>query len=127
MKLNIEVIDAKTLKDVENNLEYKESEVSILDSFSKPKKIEITDDIRRISNKSFISDSGNEVIFSLYENGQTALFIKEKGTNRHYNNANLKIENGKTYIIADGLTDKYIYSSINVIINENTNTEYKLR
>ena len=46
-------------------------------------KIKITEDIKNISNKSFISDSGVQIVFAVTENGQANLFIKENGKETH--------------------------------------------
>ncbi|WP_338817242.1 hypothetical protein WFJ11_06465 [Parvimonas micra] len=65
-------------------------------------------------------------MFAVTENGQANLFIKENGKETHYSNANLKQENGKTYITANDLKNKFVYSSISKIIDEDTKVEYKL-
>lgn len=127
LELDLEIINDKTIKDTKSNVEYKESKKgefpNNLDSVNK---IKITEDIKNISNKSFISDSGVQIVFAVTENGQANLFIKENGKETHYSNANLKQENGKTYITANGLKNKFVYSSISKIIDEDTKVEYKL-
>lgn len=127
LDLHLEILNDKTIKDVENNIEYKEyKQGEIPNNLDSTNKVEITKDIKNIANKSFTSDLGVQIIFALTENGETNLFIKENGKETHYSNANLKQENGKTYITANGLKNKFIYSSINKIIDEDTKIEYKL-
>ena len=127
LDLDLEIINDKTIKDTKNNVEYKESKRGEFpDNLDSVNKIKITEDIKNISNKSFISDSGVQIVFAVTENGQANLFIKENGKETHYSNANLKQENGKTYITANGLKNKFVYSSISKIIDEDTKVEYKL-
>ena len=127
LELDLEIINDKTIKDTKNNVEYKESKKGEFpDNLDSVNKIKITEDIKNISNKSFISDSGVQIVFAVTENGQANLFIKENGKETHYSNANLKQENGKTYITANGLKNKFVYSSISKIIDEDTKVEYKL-
>lgn len=127
LDIDLEIINGKTIKDTKNNLEYKESKKGEFpDNLDSVNKIKITEDIKNISNKSFISDSGVQIVFAVTENGQANLFIKENGKETHYSNANLKQENGKTYITANGLKNKFVYSSISKIIDEDTKVEYKL-
>ncbi|MBF1299604.1 MAG: hypothetical protein HXM97_01065 [Parvimonas sp.] len=127
LDLDLEIINDKTIKDTKNNVEYKESKQGEFpDNLDSINKIKITEDIKNISNKSFISDSGVQIVFAVTENGQANLFIKENGKETHYSNANLKQENGKTYITANGLKNKFVYSSISKIIDEDTKVEYKL-
>lgn len=104
LALDLEIINDKTIKDTKSNVEYKESKQGEFpDNLDSVNKIKITEDIKNISNKSFISDSGVQIVFAVTENGQANLFIKENGKETHYSNANLKQENGKTYITANGL------------------------
>lgn len=127
LDLDLEIINDKTIKDTKSNVEYKESKKGEFpDNLDSVNKIKITEDIKNISNKSFISDSGVQIVFAVTENGQANLFIKENGKETHYSNANLKQENGKTYITANGLKNKFVYSSISKIIDEDTKVEYKL-
>ena len=127
LELDLEIINDKTIKDTKSNVEYKESKKGEFpDNLDSVNKIKITEDIKNISNKSFISDSGVHIVFAVTENGQANLFIKENGKETHYSNANLKQENGKTYITANGLKNKFVYSSISKIIDEDTKVEYKL-
>ena len=127
LDLDLEIINDKTIKDTKNNVEYKESKQGEFpDNLDSVNKIKITEDIKNISNKSFISDSGVQIVFAVTENGQANLFIKENGKETHYSNANLKQENGKTYITANGLKNKFVYSSISKIIDEDIKVEYKL-
>lgn len=125
LDLHLEIVNNKTIKDIDNNIEYTEYNTKkLLNDLNST--IKITEDIRKIANKSFTSDSGVQIIFAITENGQANLFIKENGKENHYSNANLKQENGKLYITADGLKNKFVYSSINKIVDEDTKIEYKL-
>lgn len=130
LDIDLEIINDKTIKDTKSNVEYKEYKESNKGEFpnnlDSVNKIKITEDINNISNKSFISNSGVQIVFAVTENGQANLFIKENGKETHYSNANLKQENGKTYITANGLKNKFVYSSISKIIDEDTKVEYKL-
>lgn len=132
LTLNLQVIDEKTIKDIDKDIEYKKiddndlKDKKILSKIDTSKKVDLTDDLIKIQNKAFTSDLGVSVIFSVYENKEAVFFIKENDKEKAYKNAKLVKENEKTYIKADGLNQKFIYKNINTIIDEDTNIEYKL-
>lgn len=132
LTLNLEIENEKTLKDTDKNVEYKEIDKNDIEKkniFSKldsENKVDVTDEIDKISNKSFTSDSGVSIIVALHENKELSVFVKENGKEKNYKNAKLVKENGKTYVKADNFPYKLLYKSINMLVDENTNIEYKL-
>ena len=132
LTLNLEIENEKTLKDTDKNVEYKEIDKNDIEKkniFSKldsENKVDVTDEIDKISNKSFTSDSGVSIIVALHENKELSVFVKENGKEKNYKNAKLVKENKKTYVKADNFPYKLLYKSINMLVDENTNIEYKL-